>query len=137
MSTPQPTATQQTASNKKFILAAEDDQFYAHIYKVKLAKEGFDVVVVSNGEWAIKAAQKRTPDLILLDLVMPTMDGFETLEALKSDPSLKDVNIIVLSNLGQEEDIEKAKSLGAIDYFVKANISIHEVIDRIKRYIRQ
>lgn len=133
----QPTANHAVAKppGKAFILVAEDDQFYANIYRVKLAKEGYDVTVVGNGKWVLSAAKQRKPDLILLDLVMPLMDGFETLKALKKDPSLADINVIVLSNLGQDEDIATAKSLGAKDYLIKANNSIQEVVVKIKHYV--
>ena len=134
---PKPVAPQQqTASQRrKFVLVAEDDIFYANVYKLKLTKEGYDVEVAPNGEWAIRYAQKRKPDLILLDLVMPIKDGFETLRDLKADPNLKDVNVVILSNLGQEEDIEKAKKLGALDYWVKTDISIQELIEQVKKYL--
>lgn len=122
--------------NGKFILIAEDDHFYGNIYKVKLTKEGYDVLVVGNGEWVIPAAEKRRPDLILLDLVMPSKDGFETLKEIKSHKALSNVTVVVFSNLGQEVDINKAKSLGATDYFVKTNVSLQEVIDKIKYYTK-
>lgn len=125
---------QPVSSGKKFILVAEDDNFYANIYKVKLAKEGYDVTVVGNGEWVMKAVAKRKPNLILLDLVMPVMDGFETLKELKSDASYKSIPVIVLSNLSQDEDVQRVKSLGALDYLVKTNISIHDVVEKIKQY---
>ncbi|HLB60960.1 MAG TPA: response regulator [Patescibacteria group bacterium] len=122
-------------SGRPFVLVAEDDQFYANIYKVKLAKEGYDVTVVGNGEWVLSVAKKRKPNIILLDLVMPVMDGFETLKALKKDPELANINVIILSNLGQDEDIQTAKSLGAKDYLIKANNSIQEVVAKIKQYV--
>lgn len=117
---------------KKFILIAEDDAFYAHPYELKLMKEGFDVQVVENGEAAIRAAQKRTPDLILLDLMMPVKDGFETLRELKADKKFTHVKTIVFSNLGQEEDRKKAADLGADDYFVKAEISLQEMVKKVR-----
>ncbi|MBI4130467.1 response regulator [Candidatus Roizmanbacteria bacterium] len=133
---PVPAPTTKTAlASKKFILVAEDDIFYANIYKVKLTKEGFDVLVVGNGEWVLRSARKRKPDLILLDLVMPIKDGFETLKELKADPTLADIRVVVLSNLGQEEDMQKAKAMGAADYLVKTNISIQEVVGKIKHYL--
>lgn len=126
---------EQSSGPKKYILVAEDDKFYANIYKTKLAKEGYEVVVVGDGEQAIKLARQKKPDLILLDLVMPVKDGFETLKELKADANLKSVKVIVLSNLGQEEDIKKAKELGAVDYIVKANVSIGQMMSKIKSFI--
>src|SRR3989344_1593363 len=124
--------TTSTTGKKKFILVAEDDNFYANIYKIKLAKEGFDVAVVGNGDWVMKFVQKQTPDLILLDLVMPVMDGFETLKNLKENPKTKQIPVICLSSLGQDEDVQKAKKIGAIDYLIKTNVSIQEVVAKIK-----
>jgi len=133
----QPTSTQPAAgaSTKKYVLVAEDDKFYGNVYKTKLAKEGYDVAVAADGVTALKLARERKPNLILLDLVMPIKDGFETLKELKADSSLKDVKVIVLSNLGQDEDIKKAKALGAVDYVVKANVSIQQMMDMIKKYL--
>lgn len=115
-----------------YVLVVEDDPFYSKIYKTKLAKEKIESQIVGNGNEAMKAAQVRRPKLILLDLIMPGKDGFETLAELKADPNLKDVSVIVLSNLSQEEDIQRIMSLGASEYLVKANIPIQEVIDKVK-----
>lgn len=115
------------------VLVVEDDPFYSKIYKTKLAKEKIESQVVGNGNEAMKAAQVLRPKLILLDLIMPEKDGFETLAELKADPNLKDVPVIVLSNLSQEEDIKRIMSMGAVDYLVKANVPIQDVIDRVKQ----
>lgn len=133
----QPIASQPAApaSVKKFVLVAEDDKFYGNVYKTKLTKEGYDVAVAGDGVSALKLARERKPNLILLDLVMPIKDGFETLKELKADSALKDIKVIVLSNLGQDEDIKKAKSLGAVDYVVKANVSIQQMMDMIKKHL--
>jgi len=119
-------------ADKKFILVAEDDAFYGNVFKTKLAKEGFDVIVTENGKKALEVAKERIPNLMLLDLVMPEMDGFETLQTLKADEKLKGIPVIVLSNLGQDSDVDKAKKLGAKDYFVKSNVSIQKVIEIVK-----
>lgn len=126
---------EQSSGPKKYILVAEDDKFYANIYRTKLTKEGYEVVVVGDGAQAMKLARQKKPDLILLDIVMPVKDGFETLKELKADANLKSVKVIVLSNLGQEEDIKKAKELGAVDYIVKANVSIGQMMSKIKSFI--
>ncbi|KKR81119.1 MAG: Response regulator receiver protein [Candidatus Daviesbacteria bacterium GW2011_GWA1_41_61] len=123
-------------ADKKYILVGEDDKFYANIYKIKLAKEGFDVEVVGDGEQVLTSARQKKPDLILLDLIMPVKDGFETLKELKADPKLKDIKVVVSSNLGQEEDIKKTVQLGAVDYLTKANLSIQEVVDKIRGYLK-
>jgi CheY-like chemotaxis protein len=120
---------------KKYILVAEDDKFYANVYRTKLANEGFDVTVVENGKLALEEIGKKKPNLILLDLVMPVMDGFETLKNIRADEGLKDLKVLVLSNLGQEEDIKKVKDLGATEYIVKSNLSIDEMMEVIKKYV--
>lgn len=120
--------------SNKYILVAEDDKFYANVYRVKLAKEGYQVMVVGNGEELLTEARKKTPDLILLDLIMPGKDGFETLQELKADPKLKSVKVVIMSNLGQTEDVAKAKGLGADDYMVKTNISVQELMSKISSY---
>ena len=116
----------------KYVLVVEDDPFYSKIYKTKLAKEKIESQLVSNGNEALKAVATLRPGLILLDLIMPGKDGFETLTELKADPAVRDIPVIVLSNLSQEEDIERIKELGAIEYLVKANVPIQEVIDKVK-----
>ena len=120
---------------KKTILVAEDDLLYASVYQNKLTKEGFDVVVVGNGKEAVKKASELKPSLILMDLIMPEMDGFTALEKIKGDPETKNLKILVMSNLGQDSDIQRAKELGAEEYFIKANISIQELIEKIKSYL--
>ncbi len=116
----------------KYVLVVEDDPFYSKIYKTKLAKEKIDSQLVGNGNEALKAVQVLRPGLILLDLIMPGKDGFETLAELKADPAVRDIPVIVLSNLSQEEDMRRIKELGAIEYLVKANVPIQEVIDKVK-----
>jgi CheY-like chemotaxis protein len=120
---------------KKEVLVVEDDYFYANIYRAKLAREGYGAEVVADGEQALKAVREKKPDLILLDLIMPVKDGFETLKELKADPNFKDIKVVVLSNLGQGEDVQRAKDLGAVDYLIKTNVSLQEVVDKIKKYL--
>lgn len=119
-------------AEEKFVMVVEDDSFYSKIYKTKLAKENIHAEIAMNGNEAIKLARVHKPALILLDLIMPGKNGFETLVTLKSDPLLKDIKVIVLSNLSQAEDIKRALSLGAEEYLVKANISLQEIIDKVK-----
>lgn len=121
--------------SKKYILIAEDDKFYDNIYKVKFENEGYEVRVVTDGAQAVQEAKKRKPDMVLLDLVMPVKDGFETLKALKALPELKDVPMMVLSSLGQEDDATKVKQLGAVEYYVKTNITIYELVNKVKEYL--
>lgn len=124
-----------TLTKQKSILVVEDDKFYSNIYKVKLTKEGISARLASNGDEAIKLAREEKPDLVLMDLIMPGKDGFETLKAFKADDDLKDIRVIVLSNLSQEEDRRRVMELGALEYIVKANISLHDMVDRIRTYL--
>jgi len=130
-------ATQQNENTPKIILVGEDDTFLSKVYKTKLAKEGFQVEHGINGEEILRLAREKKPDLILLDLIMPVMDGFETLAQLKADPDLKDIKVVILSNLNQEEDKEKVLKLGAVEFVVKANVSFKEVIACAKKHLGQ
>lgn len=121
---------------QKTILVAEDDTLYASVYQNKLTKEGYNVVVVGDGAQAVKKASELMPDLILMDLIMPEMDGFTALEKIKSGSDTKGIKVVVMSNLGQDSDIKRAKDLGAEEYFVKANISIQELVEKIEQYIK-
>ncbi|MFH1667596.1 MAG: response regulator [Candidatus Komeilibacteria bacterium] len=120
---------------EKKVLVAEDDHFLAKIYKIKLAKEGINAEIATDGNEALAKIKELKPDLVLLDLVMPGKDGFEILEDLQSDKGLKKIPIIILSNLGQEADIIKGKSYGIVDYFIKSDISIHDVVKKIKEIL--
>ena len=106
------------------VLVAEDDKFLLMAYSTKMKKSGYDTVIAANGEEAVVKAQSENPDIILLDLVMPKKDGFEALEELKSNPKTKNIPVVILSNLGQDEDVKKGKEFGAADYLVKSDISI-------------
>ena len=117
------------------VLIAEDDRFLSSAYKMKLTKEQFDVELAFDGEEAVEKARSFSPDIIILDLIMPKKDGFETLKDLSNDPKLKTIPVIVSSNLGQKEDIDKALSLGARDYFVKSDISLNDLILKIKKIV--
>lgn len=120
------------ASKQKYILVAEDDKLYAKVYQNKLTREGYKTVVVNNGEELLKVVKKDIPDLILLDMIMPGMDGFETLKALKADTKISHIPVVVMSNLGQDSDINKAKELGADAYLVKSSVSIMDLTEKIR-----
>ena len=120
-----------TTTGKK-ILLAEDDKFLSLAMGDKLTREGFVVLSAVNGVETVNQAKAEHPDLILLDIIMPQKTGFEVLSELRLDPTTRDIPIIVLSNLGQEVDIKKARDLGAKDYLVKTNVEMKEVIARIK-----
>ena len=120
-------------NQKKIILLVEDDSFLAGMYMTKLKLENFEVKLADNGEDALKMAQKDVPDLVLLDIILPRMDGFEVLKGIKASPKTKDVPIILLTNLGQKKDVDKGLSLGAEDYLIKAHFMPNEVIEKIKK----
>lgn len=119
------------------ILLIEDDAFLASIYAQKLEVEGFEIALATSGEDGIKLAHKDHPDLILLDLRLASgkMDGFEVLETLKADSTIKDIPVLVLTNLSQREDIERCFTLGAAGYIIKAHSLPHETIRRIKEIL--
>lgn len=121
---------------KKKIVLAEDDKYISIAYKDGLIRAGFDIVTATDGEEAIKKIKEEKPDLVLLDLIMPIKNGFDVLKAVSVDDTVKKIPIIVLSNLSQESEIKEAKDLGAIDYLVKANLSMKEVIDKVKFFLK-
>jgi len=114
---------------------AEDDKFISRAYNDGLTKAGFIVILAYDGVEAVDLADREKPDIILLDLIMPRKNGFEVLSVLKADAGTKDIPVIILSNLGQETDIQKCKDLGAVDYLIKSNFSLKEVINKIKKYL--
>ncbi len=122
---------------KKKILLAEDDKFISRAYNAGLGRAGFEMIIAFDGEEAMEKIRSEKPDMVLLDLMMPRKNGFEVLEEIKADNDLKNIPVIILSNLGQEMDVEKGKKLGAIDYLIKSNLSMKEVIDIVKSYLRK
>ena len=122
--------------NKKNILLVDDDPLIIRMYQNRLTKDGYVVNTASHGEEALIQVMKKKPDLILLDIMMPKMNGVETLKRLKEEEKTRMIPVIILSNLGDNpRDIEAAKKLGALDYLVKANITLKELSKRIKKAI--
>ncbi|TSC85714.1 MAG: hypothetical protein G01um101416_828 [Microgenomates group bacterium Gr01-1014_16] len=119
----------------KKILVAEDDKFLAAAYKAKLGKLGWEVRVAGDGAEALEILGEFVPDAILLDLVMPRMDGFAVLVELKKNPAWAKIPVLVASNLGQKEDIDRSRELGAVGYVVKADLSIDELVRKIEEAI--
>ncbi len=123
-------------AEKKTILIVEDDFYLVRAYSLKFEKEGVNVVSVGDGEAAIEFLKKnKKPDMIILDLMLPKKNGFEVLQEIKLNSEWKNIPLIILSNLGQEEDIKKGKEMGALDYIIKADTSIEEAIGRIKKHL--
>ena len=120
----------------KKVLIVEDDEFLRSLTAKRLEKEGYEVSVAVDGESANGIASEKKPDLILLDLLLPGMDGFEVLKRARADEVTKKTPIIVFSNLGQREDIEKAKGLGANDFLIKANFTLDDVIEKINTTLK-
>jgi len=118
------------------ILLIEDEVYLIKIYGNKLKMSGFDVSVATTGDEGLHKVMTDKPDLILLDLILPAgKDGFQVLEEIKKNPSTKKTPVIILSNLGQQSDIESCMSLGAVDYLVKADVSLPNVVEKIKKYL--
>ncbi|MEK7612480.1 MAG: response regulator [Patescibacteria group bacterium] len=122
------------------VLLVEDDKFLSSLLKNRLEKDGYEIIVAHDGNEAIEALRNNTPDIILLDLILPGKSGFEVLEELKADPQLQNkvnIPVVVISNLGQESDMERGRELGVVDYFVKARISIDDLANKVGSYIKK
>lgn len=119
----------------KTILLVEDDPFLIDIYSTKMKEAGFVVEVAQDGEEAFRKIKELTPDLVLLDIVLPTVNGWEILRNVKKDDSLKDLKIIILSNLGEKDEVEKGMKAGATRYLVKAHYTPSEVVKEIKKIL--
>lgn len=120
----------------KKILIIEDDKFLRELIVQKLIKEGYNIAEAIDGEEGIKQVKEEKPDLVLLDLILPGIDGFEVLAQIKEDPKLSAIPVIILSNLGQKEDVEKGLKLGAVDYLIKAHFTPGEIIDKIRSVLK-
>ena len=114
------------------VLVVEDDKFLQRLLVMKLTQDGFDVSGASDGEEGLRRIVTESPDLVVLDLIMPKMDGFEVLTQMRTNAASRDIPVIVLSNLGQDEDVSRVKQLGAMEFLTKSDISIHEVVRKIK-----
>jgi len=121
---------------KPKILLIEDDPFLSSLLRLKLEKANFEVIRAADGQEALDLLQNNLkPDLILLDLILPKRNGFEVLETLRQDPNFEKMPVIIISNLGQEGDITRGKALGIIDYFVKARLSIDDLVSRVRQVL--
>ena len=114
------------------VLIVEDDRYISKMYQLKLSLDGFDVQVADNGRAGIEKAKEFIPDIILTDILMPEMDGFDVISAVKSDESLRTIPILIMSNLGQEDHIKKGLELGAVGYIVKSQYTPSKVVEKIK-----
>lgn len=122
-------------ANKK-ILIVEDDTMISSMYKTKFQAEGFEVLIADDGAAGLETAKKDKPDLVMLDVILPQLDGFSVLEELKKDKTTKNIPVIMLTNLGTSEDKAKGEKLGAVDYFVKASLTPAQISEKIKKYLK-
>ncbi len=120
------------ADGQTKVLLVEDDKMIIDMYTLKFTQEGYDVVQAENGKDGLELAKKERPDIILLDIILPQMDGFTVLKELKADANVKDIPVVLLTNLGQDGDVKKGLELGANDYLIKANYTPSQVVDKVK-----
>lgn len=118
------------------ILVIEDDTFLRELIVQKLTKEGYETAEGIDGEQGLQLLKEAKPDLVLLDLLLPGIDGFEVLKLAKENPETAAIPVIILSNLGQQEDLERGRQLGAIDYLVKAHFTPGEIVEKIKMVLQ-
>lgn len=126
-----------TDSTKKQILIVEDDQFTRDIYKETLSEDGFDIVTAANGVEGLAKAQEGGYDLVLLDIMMPDIDGLELLSRLKKNPPVKNIGaIVMLTNLSHDPVIKQAENLGAKDFLIKSNYNLDQLMEKIKSFLK-
>lgn len=123
--------------DKTKVLIIDDDQFISDMYVLKLREAGFDADAASDGAGGLEKIKADSPDIVLLDIVLPNMDGFEILKSAASEKLMKKTKFILLSNLGEKKDIEKGIGLGASDYIIKAHFTPGEVVEKVKEIIKK
>ena len=130
----QPEEAKEEIISGPIVLLVEDDSSLRDICFKKLKKEGFNVIAVADGDEVVKLTEEHKPEIILLDIILPSIDGFEVLKQIRSHKvkAIKNVPVIMLTNLGQEEDIKKAMKLGANDYLVKAHFTVEEIVGKVR-----
>lgn len=122
-------------SMAKKILIIEDDPLINKMYSEKLARDGYDTEIAENGAVGVEKMKAAVPDLVILDIMMPKMDGIQVIDAMKQDTRLEKIPIIVLSNLSESPDIEKAKKRGVQEYLVKSDLDPEDVSNTVKKYL--
>lgn len=121
---------------KKYkILIVEDDSFLLSMYATKFELEGFEVLMAEDGEKGLNAAKKEMPDMILLDILLPKMNGFEVLKNLKADDKTKDLKVLLLTNLSQRAEVDQGLDMGAVEYLIKAHFMPSEVVVKVKKML--
>ncbi|OQA37178.1 MAG: Transcriptional regulatory protein SrrA [Parcubacteria group bacterium ADurb.Bin326] len=123
-------------SDKKIkVLLVEDESMIVDMYKMRLEEEGFEVLVTDKGTEAFEIASKEKPNIILLDVILPEIDGFSVLQMIKDDSKTKNIPVMMLTNLGQESDKEKGSQLGAVEYFIKSQHTPADVLSAVKKIV--
>jgi len=125
------------AEKQSNILLIEDEEVLANMYETKFKNEGFRIRKALDGEAGLKMVAEEKPELILLDIIMPKLDGFSVLKRLKANEATKDIPVVLLTNLGQNEDVDKGQKLGAVGYLVKANLTPSEVVKKVKEFLNK
>ena len=121
--------------SQKTVLVVEDDTFLAQLLTNRLSRAGLTVTRAGDGEEALRILKNTKPDLILLDIILPKKSGFEVMEEIQKDPLLKRAPIVIISNLGQDEDMARGRQLGAIEYYVKAQTSIEDLVSKVQQIL--
>lgn len=129
--------TNQISNRAKKILLIEDEKTITDVLSKRLAREGYQILAAENGEEGLRTMREKKPDLILLDIIMPRMGGFEVMEEMNKDPELKKIPVIIVSNSGQPVEINRAQKLGAKDWLIKTEFDPQEVVEKIKKQIDQ
>lgn len=120
---------------KKKILLIEDDSFISQMYSMKFRRTEFDFLVAKDGAEGLEMIKNQKPDLILLDIILPEIEGFEILRMIKENPELNAIPVVLLTNLGQQDNIQKGMAMGAKDYIIKAHYTPQEVVDKVTSYL--
>ena len=128
---------EQGDAKKAKVLIAEDDKFLSKVLSDKFTRKNYTAVVASDGIEAVNKIKSEMPDIVLLDLIMPNKNGFEILEEVKTDAKYKNIPVIILSNLGQKKDVERGKKLGIVDYLVKSNTPINNIVKKVEEVLAQ
>lgn len=123
-------------NNKNKLLIVEDENTIRSMYTAKFESDGFEVISADNGATGLEMAKKELPDLILLDIILPQLDGFSVLKSLKEDAKTKNIPVVMLTNLGTNEDRVKGQKMGAVDYIVKASLPPAEISEKITGYLK-
>lgn len=121
---------------KKKIILIEDDHFLVRALSLKFAKSNFELIVIENGTEALDSIRKEMPQIVFLDIMLPHKSGFEILEEMKKDEKLKNIPVLILTNLRQDEEVKHGLSLGASEYLVKIDVGLDEIVERVNKYLK-